>query len=205
MDQADSANREIARESLVALDVLRVAKNAFFWVAVVTVALHLAAWFMARSRAAPATPAGTAVVETEVRISDRIAQSLEQQLSLIGFVGRSSVLVVNGAFMLALFVSLVGRLGGAAGLTKSCVWALAALAMVAPWVSADVRQMISFRSAFFAEDELYSTGDGVVVLVRFVICPLLVAVFLLIAQLEFRSVYRRISAPSGTRLPIHEV
>lgn len=213
MDQADRVNRDIARECMTALDVLRVAKNAFFWIAVVTIGLHLAAWFGARTGGAASSPGGeasavegeTGGAETDFDASNRTTQAIESQLSLIGFVGRSSVLIVNGAFMLALFVVLIGRLGGTAGLTKACVWSLASLAMVAPWVSAETRPMIVFRSAFYTRDDIYSSGDGWIVLVRFVVCPVLVAVFLLVAQLEFRAAYKRITAPSGARLPIHEV
>lgn len=212
MDQADRVSRDISRECMTALDVLRVAKNAFFWVAIVTVALHLVAWFGSKSTAAPAGDGSQANGEAEIArratdfdASNSVARAIEAQLLLIGFVGRSAILVINGAFMLALMVAIVGRLGGAAGLTKACVWALASLAMVAPWVSADAGQMVNFRSAFFGRDELYSSGGGGIVIVRFVVCPLLVGVFLLIAQLEFRSAYKRITAPTGARLPIHEV
>ena len=44
MDHFEATTREIAREHQAALDVLRVAKNAFFWLAVAAVALHLVTW-----------------------------------------------------------------------------------------------------------------------------------------------------------------
>ena len=206
---AEQREGDLARECLSAIDVLRMAKNAFFWLAIVAIALHLLAWYGSK----PSPPRGPIVSAASVDdgaapeddIATRFARVIESRLTLVGFVGRASVLVCAGAYIICLLVSLVGRIGGTVGFAKACVWSLAALAMVTPWVSADVRQLPAFRSAFFGEEDLYTTGDGVVAFIRFVLCPLLVAAFLVLAQLQFRSSYRRVSVPASTRLPIHEV
>lgn len=216
MQANQGAERDIAKECLAAVDALRTAKNAFFWLAAVAVFIHLAAWFSAgpsasRARATGATPTATPASSADTPPStsnehgSSFAQVLETRLTLVGFVGRASVLVCCGAFILCLLVSLTGRIGGAAGFAKSCVWSLGALAMVTPWVGADSRQLWAFRSAFFDGDELYSFGDGFVALIRFVLCPLLVMAFLVIAQLQFRSSYRQVTLPASGRLPIHEL
>lgn len=208
MNAIENADREVARECMTAMDVLRTAKNAFFWLAVVAIVLHLFAWF----GAAPAQSAASNVLEAETQLhaatSDSarsIGRVLESRLTLIGFVGRASVLVCAGIFIICLLVSLAGRLGGTVGFTKACVWSLVSLAMVMPWVGPDVRQTSAFRSAFFDGDELYGFGDGFVALIRFVVCPLLVLACLFLAQLQFRTAFRRVMLPAGGKLPIHEV
>ncbi|MBK8267338.1 MAG: hypothetical protein IPK83_03160 [Planctomycetes bacterium] len=45
MNAIENADRDVARECMTAMDVLRTAKNAFFWLAVVAIVLHLFAWF----------------------------------------------------------------------------------------------------------------------------------------------------------------
>ncbi|MBX3394175.1 MAG: hypothetical protein KF841_02290 [Phycisphaerae bacterium] len=216
MQANQPAERDLAKECLAAVDVLRTAKNAFFWLAAVAVLIHLTAWFSAgpaasRARGTGATTAANPGVSPESppstgdASSHSFAQVIETRLPLVGFVGRASVLVCCGVFVLCLLISLTGRIGGAAGFAKACVWSLGALAMVTPWVGADSRQLWAFRSAFFDGDELYSFDDGFVALIRFVLCPLLVIAFLVIAQLQFRSSYRQVTLPASGRLPIHEL
>ncbi|HWL94537.1 MAG TPA: hypothetical protein VNT79_13515 [Phycisphaerae bacterium] len=217
MEANNAGSRDIARESLTALDVLRTAKNAFFWLALIAIALHFIAWFGASSRGSDdagalrqesETPGLTTPAGNESRRDDwpePFTRAVESRLSLIAFVGRASVLVCAGAYVICLLVSLVGRVGGTVGFTKACIWSLAALAMVTPWVGADARQLTAFRSAFYAEDELFTIGDGLVSLIRFVLCPLLVIIFLVFAQLQFRTSHRRVSVPTTGRLSIHEV
>lgn len=209
MDATDATiNRDIARESLTAIDVLRTAKNAFFWLAVVAILLHLFAWLGSNPAGAAATApaADSAVTDASAPDAARVyARVLESRLTLVGFVGRASVLICAGAYIICLLISLVGRIGGTVGLAKACVWSLAALAMVTPWVGAEAHQIAAFRSAFFDGDELYSFADGLISFIRFVLCPLLVIFCLFLAQWQFRTAYRKVTRPGGGRLPIHEV
>jgi hypothetical protein len=200
MDETETQSREAGREHLAALDVLRHAKNAYLWLAVVAVAFHVLLWIIFRrvDSADPANPAG------------RFEQSLEWMLAIAGFVGRASALVVAAVFLVILLISLNARLGGAAGLAKACVWSLVALAMLVPWVRISSEDVASIPSAVYGADELpkHGNGDGVeafFAFVRFFVCPILVALFLGIAQQRFRSAYRRIMMTTSARLPIREV
>ena len=222
MDHLDAHSRELTREHLAALDALRIAKNAFLWLAAVAIALHICAWWIVKGdgvRAESAWQQGDAQplsVSTDRPAADRDAHRwnarLESALIVAGFVGRSSVLVIAGLFIISLLVSLSAKLGGAAALAKACVWALAALALVTPWVRVDSERMIGLRSGLYGIDELHvmptmsgSFMDELVSVVRFVLCPLLVALFLVLGQLQFRKAYRKIILAPKTKLPIREV
>jgi hypothetical protein len=224
MDETDVIPRELCREHLAVLDVLRHAKNLFFWLAIVAVALHVVSWMIVRytdtlnphrplleyrSAAGGLTP--PMPTAAQLTAAHRWEVALGSALALGGFVGRASTLVVTGVFIIALLVSLTARLGGAADLARACVWSLAALAMLVPWIRA-ARESAAMASAFHGLEELSraygggtDAGGGLLPLVRFLICPILVAVFLLVAQLRFRRARAHIRAAPGARLPIHEV
>ncbi|MFQ5429082.1 MAG: hypothetical protein ACE5E1_02125 [Phycisphaerae bacterium] len=224
MESTTSATREFIREHTAALEVLRAAKNAFFWLAVVAVLLHLASsWLIVResgARAAPIAATGSLSASGEAPAlrspgGDTMARWLESDriepaLLVAGFVGRASVLVVTGILVLCLLVSLSAKLGGAAGLARACVWSLVALAMLTPWSGINADQLSRMSSALpgFGELDAAAGGglfDSALSVVRFLLCPLLVVVFLVLAQLRFRRAYRKIAGPAVAKLPIHEV
>lgn len=220
MNEPDSAIRERTREHLAALEVLRIARNAFFSLALAALAAHLLAWLLIETAAvAPAdrgaspwqpSPAvrtdDSAAEAAPATGSERWAGRVEFALRVAGFVGRASALVLAGLYIVSLLVSLTGGLGGAGGLARACVWSLAALALVTPWVGSGVDQAAGSHSALYGYDEIADSPFSMLVsVVRFVLCPLLVAGFLTLSHLEFRRAYRKISMVSSTKLPIHEV
>jgi hypothetical protein len=197
MDETDMLSREVGREHLAAFDVLRHAKNAYLWLAVVAVAFHVLLWIILR-RVALAEPGG------------QFEQSLGWMLAIAGFVGRASALVVAAVFAMTLLISLGARLGGAASLAKACVWSLIALAMLVPWVRISPEDVAGMPSALYDVEELTRRGGGegleaFFAFVRFFVCPILVAVFLGLAQHRFRSAYRRIMTATAAKLPIREL
>lgn len=220
MDPLDGIGRELRRDHLAALDVMRHAKNAFFWLALVAVALHVGSWVVVQYTDAleplrlvmtPAPgPAGTAMpTEAERATAERWNLVLGTGLALGGFVGRASVLVLTGILLISLLVSLSARLGGAAHLAQACVWSLAALAMLVPWLRAP-DEVATLSSAFYAVEDLNravlgGATEGALAFVKFLVCPILVAVFLLLAQYRFRSAHGQIVSVPGAKLPIHEV
>ena len=147
MDESESLTREVGREHLAALDVLRHAKNTFLWLAVVAVLFHVVLWIIFR-RVVAADPA------------NQFEQSTEWMLAIAGFVGRSSTLVVAGVFVVILLLSLSARLGGAAGLAKACVWSLAALAMLVPWARITIEDVVGISSALPGGEEMSAQGGG---------------------------------------------
>lgn len=181
---------------MAAIDVLRIAKNAFLWLAVASVILHLIAFGVVFARSDNVDSVGP--------WSDRFDQSL----AVAGFVARAGVLVINGIFLISLLVCLSARMGGAAALARGSVFALAALAMVTPWVNAS--DSPGFTSALYGTANLYrfgatDTGLGFIGVVRFAICPLIVILLLLGAQWSYRKAYRKMTLAPPARLPIHEV
>lgn len=223
MDQIDTTVPGLYRDHLAALDVLRHAKNIFFWLAVVAIALHVVSWAIVcctdtLDPLGPITRGGGdpvygAEASPGVDRHDAARQwerTLESALALGGFVGRVSVLVLNGVFLIGLLISLSGGLGGAAALAKACVWSLVALAMLVPWLRAP-ESVALMASALYGLDELTRSTVGIgapntpMAVVRFLICPVLVAAFLLAAQAGFRKAYGQITAVPGSKLPIHEV
>jgi len=193
MDDLDSVSREISREYVATLDVLRHAKNVFFWLAIVAVGLHVVLWFTLRGG-------------DSTHAARQWDLTVEWALAMAGFVGRVSVLIVAGVFTLALLISLTARLGGAASLAKACIWSLAALAMLVPWVRITPDDVAGVSSAFYEFEELNrGTGDTFFAFVRFCLCPLLVAAFLVAAQYCYRSAHRKMTLHPAAKLPIHEV
>ncbi len=197
MDHFEATTREIAREHQAALDVLRVAKNAFLWLAVVAVALHIVAWSVVRV-------GGDAYYSAEAGggLLRRGIDALCSSLPAAGFVGRASVLIVASIFVVSLLVSLSAKLGGAADLAKACVWSLAALALVTPWTG--LPSALSTYDAFYALQGADGAG-GLISFVRFGLCPALVIVCLILGQIRFRWAHRRITRVRTSKLPIREV
>ena len=178
---------------------MRVAKNAFVWLAIGAVLLHLAAFV---SIAAPSVERNG-----DVR-SDTWVDGFDSALQIAGFAARASVLVVNGIFLISLLICLSARMGGAAGLARGCVWALAALAMVTPWVNP--AGAAGFTSALYGTADLYratgaEAGVGWIDVIRFGVCPLAVIAALVASQWSYRSAHRRMTLAPPARLPIHEV
>lgn len=198
MDELDAINRESGREHLAALDVFKHAKTAFYWLAIIAVALHLLMWIIARN-----ADAATAGMQWSL--------SMEWALAIAGFIGRASVFGVTAVFVMSLLLSLTTRLGGAAPLARACVWSLLALALLVPWVRISPQDFGGVSSAFFGEEELQARGAGIggadsfFAFVRFIVCPLLVAVFLSIAQNHFRLAFRKMTDLPAAKLPIREV
>jgi hypothetical protein len=199
MDEVETVGRDAGREHILALDALRHAKNAFFWLAVVAIALHLVLWVIVRWAETPDAAA-------------RWQDTLEWMLAVAGFVGRASAVVVAGISVLVLLIGLNARLSGTAALARACVWSLAALALVVPWVRITAEDMAGIPSAFFEAEELarrvggsMSRADAFFSFVRFVVCPILVGVSLGTAQYWFHAGYRRMTTLSTGRLPIREV
>lgn len=224
MDRTDADGRQPWRETLDALDVLRHAKNLFFWLALVAVALHVASWVIVRHTDTldPLRPitlhnddghaaARPVFTDTQRNAAGRWKLALRSALTLGGFVGRASALVLTGVFVVSLLVSLPAGRGGTADLAKACVWSLAALAMLVPWLRAP-EDVAGVASAFYGWEDLSRTTlpeaaatGGALSVFRFLICPILVAVCLLVAQRRSRSAYARITTVPGAKLPIHEV
>ncbi len=199
MDEVETLGRDVGREHLLALEVLRHAKNAFLWLALAAVALHVFLWFMVRRAEASDAAA-------------RWQDGLEWMLAVAGFVGRGSVIIVAGISVVVLLIGLNAKLGGTAALARACVWSLAALAMLVPWVRIASDDLVGIPSAFYEADELSrraggstSLTDAFFLFVRFVICPVLVGGLLGLAQYWFRAGYRRMTATPAAKLPIREV
>jgi hypothetical protein len=214
MDSFDSFGRELSHEYSASLEVLRRAKNAFFCIGLLAVASHLVSWGVSRysTKLGPfslsaASAAQPDFSEAEYQSGRRWQKGVESAITWAGFLGRVSVCVLVGIQLVALIMSLTGKLGGAEALTRAIVWLLVALAMVVPWMRTTMDDALSPRSAFFEYDALASmrTDGGLIVWARFVLCPLMVGVCLVASQLCFRQAYRKITMTPSVRLPIHEV
>ena len=180
---------------MAALEVFRLAKNAFFWLALAAVVLHLVSWMVIQYGDRSEVSTALDFLSEEAGGEQRWIDRMESSLVAAGFVAFAAVLVVLGTYVMSMLVSLSARMGGAAGLAKASVWSLAALALVMPWVRIDPTALSAYQSTF----------DGLLSFVRFAFCPVLVAFFLLMGQLHFRRAYRKITIVPSTRLPIHEV
>jgi len=204
MDHFEATTREIAREHQAALDVLRVAKNAFFWLVVAAVALHLVTWSVVQFGGdRDAYYDEPASLETGRGLAQGWVEGLGSSLAVAGFIGRASALIVASIFVVSLLVSLSAKLGGAADLARACVWSLAALALVTPW--AGLPSALSSVDEFYLSPGGEGAAGGVISLVRFGLCPVLVVACLVLGQVRFRRAHRRITRVRTSKLPIREV
>src|SRR5262245_26949026 len=135
MDSADAASREHTREHMAALDTLRHAKSAAFWLATIAILAHIDSWYLVRYTtvlengrvsAAVSTTNPTGVTgETDTDAHDKARSwelRLDAALGVAGFLGRAAAIVVLGLYAMSLLVSLSARLGGAAGMARATVW-----------------------------------------------------------------------------------
>lgn len=230
MDQPSDSMQELGREHLAALDVLRLAKNLFFWLAIVSILAQVGSWYIVlhtdklenADRALTIGEGGEATGPTQADIdrSWRWARGTDSAVSLGEFVGRVSVFMVVGLMVLSLLVSLSARLGGAAGIAKAGVWSILALGMLVPWDSLTPEAVTKVPAAFCSFEELndarFRDLSAAVEMVdnasanwkdtvRFCVYPLLLAVVLGASQLSYRRGYRKIVLSPVTRLPLHEV
>ena len=202
LNPIETSPLERIREHREALDVLRTAKNAFLVLAAAAVLLHLVSWLVVQF-GTESGPEGEYAAFEEYDAYDaedwsggsRWVERMGSALVVAGFAGFASVLVLLGIFVIALLVSLSAGLGGAASLAKSAVWSLAAMALVMPWVRILPAEIEGMRSVF----------AGALSVVRFGLCPVLALACLCLAQLRFRSAYRRMTSVPAARLPITEV
>ena len=221
MDHTDTITRELSREHLAAVEVMRHAKNAVFWLALVAVVLHIVSWIIVRHTdtldpRGPVTlheDAGSGPqsmpTEAQLRTAERWYAALGSALALGGFLGRAASLVLAGICLISLLACLTARLGGAANLAKACVWSLGAVALAMPWLRAP-EEAAAVASAFYGLDELSGAASqrlagGLLSVIRFLICPVLLAGCLCIAQIRFRGAVAQMTASPSAKLPIHEV
>jgi hypothetical protein len=233
MDQSDVISRDLSREHVAALDTLRHAKSAAFWLAVIAILVHVAAWYLVRytdvlDSAASATTnvADASDTMNGDEVADRWESRLQAALGVAGFVGRAAVVVLVGLLMLSVLVSLSARLGGAAGLSKAFVWSLLALAMLVPWDRLTPDEVKSVPAAFYSMSDLTGVSDDpnavavagdridlkdadtmakVLDGMRYAGYPLIVLLVLIAAQSNFRAGYRRVVIAPTARLPMREV
>jgi hypothetical protein len=197
---------------------MRRGKNLCLALAFASIAFHLAGWIVVRKSDAltPLEPVALSAGQTledvqvpsaeEIQAARRWRTVTESGLTLAGFVGRASILVIGAVYALSLLISLTNRLGAAAPLAAATMWSLASLAMVIPWVwmgAGAVRQGPS--TMFDLADLDRPEAGGFVGVLRFAVGPLLVAALLLTSQVFYRRGYRRITDRPARRLPIHEV
>ena len=214
----DSTGQEYRREHLAALDVLRHAKNMTFWLGLLAILAHVGAWYSVRhtnllaaqtAQIDTSTPGSTASVDDTVR-ANQWESRLDGTLGVAGLVGRAAIVLLMSLYVLSLLVGLSARLGGAAGMAKSCVWSLLALALLVPWdrLASDPAAAGNLPSAFYSLDDVtratVATGFNLADTIRFAAFPLVILVLLVSAQVAYRAGYSRIVAAPAARVPMRE-
>jgi len=209
-----------------AFQSVRCAKNVFWWLILLSLAVQGAAFGLtywgglvdAEHAVAP-TPAATetATQPTGAAVDEKSAaveqaefwsQILFWALPATKFLAFVSALLLTAVLLLAVLTSLVGRLGGVAGLTGAMLWSLVLLAMVTPWQQA-------LRTTF-ACGALYNMGDliqavrgirpdwgaanvkmldQVLFHARFLGYPVLTLLVWLVVQVRFARGYRNMDIP----------
>lgn len=224
---SESGAAELRREHLAALDALRHAKNMAFWLAVMAIVVHLATWYAVRHTAlldarsadgATTATAGSTAGAGAAAAARMWELRLSSALDVAGFVGRASIVLALGLYILSLLVSLSARLGGAAGMARACVWALLALALLVPWDRMTPDEVSNLPSAFYGMEDVVRAGlDGSAAggallhawsaadVIRFAAYPLVILALVVVAQLAYRSGYQRAAGSPAVRLPMREV
>lgn len=236
MSSTDDAAGDLRRDHVAALNALRYAKNVFLCLAILSVLSHLGSWYLVRhsskldalritvidASSLGDGAAATVPTEEETITASRWRKGAESALTLAGFVGRVSLVMVVGLYGLCLLVSLSARLGGSAGMARACVWSMLAMAMLVPWERLTPDESAGVPAAFYLLDELERAAPDTEALaelgedggptssnwmdtVRYCIYPGLLGVVLVLGQLSFRSGHRKLTTSPSARLPMREV
>lgn len=216
---SDSTSQDYRREHLAALDVLRHAKNMTFWLGMFAILAHVGTWYAVRHTKLLTGPTvadmdtsaagSTASLDDATRIN-QWEMRLDSTLGVAGLVGRAAIVLLMGLYVLSLLVGLSARLGGAAGMAKSCVWSLLALALLVPWDRLSSEPVVAgnLPSAFYSLDDVtratVTSGFNLPDTIRFAAFPLVILILLISAQVTYRAGYARIVAAPAARVPMRE-
>jgi len=216
-----------AADYTAAFKSLRGAKNFFWWLIIIALAVQLVCFVLvqwvgvvdAKYEAAPEVTTQT-VKQVAERQSDAAGTAavwdelLHWVLPLTKFVAFISALLLVFMLVISLKLSLIGRLGGAAGMIGAVLWSLLLLVMVTPW------QQIMDTSA--ACGALYNLGDltrsvrevksgwgakdvsfmrHMMHLGRFILYPVVAMLIWLLVQVRFACGYRKIKAYLKAQTP----
>lgn len=215
----DSTGQDYRREHLAALDVLRHAKNMTLWLGVLAILAHVGSWYAVRHTkllSGPTTAeldtsaAGSTANLDDATRANQWEMRLDSTLGVAGLVGRAAIVLLLGLYLLSLQVSLSARLGGAAGMAKSCVWMLLALSLLVPWDRLSSAPVAggNLPSAFYSLDDVtrvaVASGFNLPDTIRFAAFPLVILILLISAQVTYRSGYARVVAAPAARVPMRE-
>jgi len=194
---------------------VKAAKNVFWWLIAVAIIVQLAAFvlvdFAGVLDGKYATPTATAPATAPADSAQWWFSGLCWILPMSKFIGLVSALLLALTLMFAVKLSLLGRLGGAAGLTSAFFWSLILLAVVTPW-----QQMFRFSLACgalynlselidYAKDVKSSWGaesitklSWILYYARFLLYPLIALILWLVVGIKFACGYRKLALAGPT-------
>ena len=216
-----------AADYAAALKSLRGAKNFFWWLIIIALAVQLVSFVLvqwvgvvdAKYEPTPKVTTQTAKQVAEAR-SDAAGPAavwdglLHWVLPGTKFVAFISALLLVCMLVISLKLSLIGRLGGAAGMIGAVLWSLLLLAMVTPWqqimdtsvacgalynLDDLVRGVRGVKSTWGAEN--VSFVRHMMHLGRFILYPVATMLVWLLTQARFARGYRRIKAYLKAQTP----
>jgi hypothetical protein len=195
-----------------AMRSVRVAKNVLWWLTALAIAIQIAVFVLVafvgvlnslspEARMATSAPTGDAAV-----FSGTQDQAYYWKTVFVSALDATKFLAVAFSILLALTllmsvnVAMIGRLGGVGAMMGAFFWTLLLIGFMTPWQH--IFQQPPFNGALFEYKDLYSASyrilhgwgaadvsriDTIVYYVRFLLCPLVAFLLLLMSHLRFRS------------------
>lgn len=204
-----------ADEYTKAFATVRTAKNWFWWLIVVSLLVQIAAFLAVHygkvlDRPPEATVATQAASGPAVAIVGSAAAPvwenvLSWALPATKFIALVASILLAVALVLATKLSLVGRLGGAAGFVSAFFWSVLVLVFLVPWQQVLPESSYLCGATYNLGDLLGRTGGiakqaktnelipNVLFFCRFLAYPIFVLLLALIAQAKFAKGYRRMT------------
>ncbi len=209
MEQPDSQAMEYA----AAFKTIRCAKNLFIFLVLAAIVVQLASFVMvefvgvADEMYAASTAGGVETKPAEASPNGWV-ELMHWLLPGVKFVAVVAAAILSLTLLVGLKISLVGRLGGAAGLVSAFFWSLILLAMVTPWQKV--------LNSSFACGALYNYGhlageaakikpswgaagvglvDKILYYARFIAYPVLAVFVLLIVQVKWSRGFSQMISP----------
>jgi len=189
---------------------VRAAKNLFWWLIAAAIVAQLAAFVLVNFVGVidPLHQGGASQPATAPLSAERWQEALTWVLPATKFLALVCGMLLSLTLLVAVNLSLLGRLGGVAGLVSAFFWSLILLALVTPWQQ--VMNAAVACGALYNLDELVRAAgkvkcswgvkeagalDWTLFYARFIAYPLVTVLVWLRVQAKFARGYRGMNLP----------
>ncbi len=217
MDQANQSKATGSQDHFDALRSIGAARAMFLLLVVLALLVHIGLYCAVKfgrvttvapveqqpTTTQPITAAQTVATTTApAKQAERSAAAWRRAIQILiplsRFVGMVAAVLLGASYFLAVNVCLVGRLGGAGGVTAAFFWSVLLVVLLFPWQHLLAGPGVNVPGAFFSYAEIESVPDLVLEgalgqtahYARYLGYPILAILIALVASMRFCRAYR---------------